>query len=81
MPVFEYVCSDCGTPYEILHKTAENKALVECPSCQSKAHAKKFSTFAASVSGSGAYADMPCASGSCGVPMSSPCSSGMCGLD
>ena len=80
MPIFEYLCADCHAPYEILHKTAENKDLVECPSCHSKAHTKKFSTFAASVSGGSSNYDMPCASGNCGIPAASPCASGMCGL-
>lgn len=81
MPVFEYRCTDCGSSYEILHKSSEREDLIECPSCHSKEYKKKFSTFAASVgSGATSYADSSCASGSCGVPSYSPCASGMCGL-
>lgn len=79
MPIFEYKCNDCGTQYDILHKGAENADNVICPSCASRAHVKKFSSFSASVS-SGTSSASACESGSCGVPSYNSCAGGMCGL-
>ncbi len=82
MPIFEYRCTACEGNYEILFKSAEDRDAIKCPSCGSGQYEKKFSTFAASVSGSGYSApDFPCSGGSCGLPPTSPCAGGMCGLD
>lgn len=81
MPLFEYVCTDCTTSYDVLHKGRENEELIVCPSCGSRAYAKKLSTFATAASGTYSYADSSCASGSCGYsPSPSPCAGGACGL-
>ena len=78
MPIFEYTCSDCKKTFDILHKGAENKDLVECPDCHPRNAVKKFSSFSASVSSTSSAPS--CESGSCGVPAPSPCAGGMCGL-
>lgn len=79
MPIFEYKCTDCETQYDVLHKGAENPDIVICPSCDSRSHVKKFSSFAAST-GSGTVAAPSCESGGCGVPSYNSCAGGMCGL-
>jgi putative FmdB family regulatory protein len=79
MAIFEYKCTDCNQVYDVLHKGAENPDIVQCPSCESRAYVKKFSSFAASI-GSSASSAPSCESGSCGVPSYSPCANGMCGL-
>lgn len=85
MPLFEYVCNECRTPFEILHKTAERPELVECPSCHAKDATKQFSSFSARIRGASSSAP-PCASsacpgGACDMPYSSACAGGACGLD
>jgi putative FmdB family regulatory protein len=54
MPIFEYVCHDCGAAFEKLVMGRE--AAVNCPTCQSLNVAKQFSAFstrtAAGFSGS-----------------------------
>ena len=54
MPIFEYVCQDCGALFEKLVMGRE--AAVSCPTCQSPDVAKQFSAFstrtAAGFSGS-----------------------------
>ena len=79
MPLFEYICSDCGVKYDILFKGTEKAEMIVCPTCSSKSYTKQLSRFAAAMSGSSS-SDIPCADGGCGVPYSSPCANGMCGL-
>jgi putative FmdB family regulatory protein len=51
MPIFEYVCSDCGETSEILLTSTTDR--VKCASCGSRKLKKLFSAHAA-VSGSSA---------------------------
>jgi len=80
MPVFEYLCNECKTKYEIYHKSSSNPEEVQCPKCQSKDHKKLLSSFSATVtSESSSFGG--CADGSCGLPAGGGCASGMCGLN
>ena len=45
MPLYEYVCADCGTFFEQWVRSASSKEAIACPQCQSAAVDKKFSTF------------------------------------
>ncbi|OLC85387.1 MAG: hypothetical protein AUH88_06660 [Acidobacteria bacterium 13_1_40CM_4_61_5] len=51
MPIYEYVCEDCGTRYEkiVLGKTPE----IACPKCESKKSALQLSVFRASTKSNG----------------------------
>jgi putative FmdB family regulatory protein len=80
MPIFEYLCQECGTKYEVLHKSSENKNNIICPNCSSSNNKKLLSTFSASMGDSG-YSGDSCATGNCDVPSSGGCASGMCGLN
>lgn len=80
MPIFEYRCQDCGTKYEVLHKSSENKSDIICPSCNSLNNRKLLSTFSASMSES-ANSGNSCATGNCDVPSAGGCASGLCGLN
>jgi len=77
MPTYAYKCNDCETKYEVFHKTIQQEAQVECPSCHSENSKKLMS--AASIGGfsmSKSYnlpTAPPCATGGC--------ASGMCGLN
>lgn len=70
MPIFEYVCEDCGGKFEKLVR--RDSAQAECPSCGPKAKVTTvLSTFAAhSGSGAGRSApEMPsCPGGMCRTP-------------
>jgi putative FmdB family regulatory protein len=33
MPVYEYVCRECGKPFEMTRPMAEAQAGTKCPSC------------------------------------------------
>jgi putative FmdB family regulatory protein len=72
MPIFEYLCEDCGSKFEKLvrRSASENGANgVHCPSCGQDHLKQQFSTFAAHANGSPKEAAMPsCASGMCQTP-------------
>ncbi|MEO8025387.1 MAG: zinc ribbon domain-containing protein [Bryobacteraceae bacterium] len=73
MPIFEYVCEDCGSKFEQLIR---NGASAACPTCGPNAKLRtEHSTFAAKVSsgGSASRSEMPsCPGGMCATP-------GVCG--
>ncbi|MDD2899179.1 MAG: zinc ribbon domain-containing protein [Desulfuromonadaceae bacterium] len=46
MPIFEYSCTQCGSRFEKLHKSATEQP-VECPSCGSIEVKRELSTFSA----------------------------------
>ncbi len=67
MPIFEYICKECGRHFEVL-VMGSRKA--ECPSCRSAKLEQQLSPFAVgpskSASSSSRPAPGPC--GSCGDP-------------
>jgi putative FmdB family regulatory protein len=67
MPIFEFVCQDCGTPFEELMRSSDTVGEVSCPYCESSQVAKQISTFASQVARSaGSFASTPAASCSSG---------------
>ena len=71
MPIYEYVCGDCGERYEqiVLSRTQE----IACPKCSSGHHTLQLSVFSApakSSNGDKASAAVPagpcCGAGGCG---------------
>ena len=74
MPLYEYQCADCETPFEVRATFKEKEAGLQplCPKCHSKATRQVLtSTFLVRHGGDGASLDMPM----CG-PNSGP---GCCG--
>jgi len=74
MPIFEYLCEDCGSKFEKLVRGSQG---VKCPSCGQEHLQQQFSTFSARANGApraGSSSDaMPtCPSGMCQTP-------GLCG--
>ncbi len=49
MPIFEYICDDCGEHYEKLVMSKSTK--IACPKCASAKHTIQLSVFAAPVNG------------------------------
>ena len=76
MPIYEYLCQDCGNKFEKLVRRSDNALENACPSCGQKHLKQEYSTFAAlgaSESSRAAPAQMGgCPGGMCTNP-------GMCG--
>ncbi len=81
MPLFEYRCENCGSKYEVLHKSSAHQEEVTCPKCNSTKNKKLLSTFSATFDGSSSYSSGGCASGNCDIPSAGGCASGLCGLN
>jgi putative FmdB family regulatory protein len=71
MPIFEYLCDDCGTKFEKLVRRADDQVL--CPQCGESHLQTQYSTFSAHANGVSKESSMPsCPSGMCQIP-------GLCG--
>jgi putative FmdB family regulatory protein len=70
MPIYEYVCDDCGERYERIVMNQSTK--VACPKCASPKHTVQLSVFAAPANGSkissnsGPGSGGGCCGGACG---------------
>ncbi len=72
MPIFEYLCDDCGTKFEKLVRRAAESAGIDCPSCGRDRVTTQVSSFAARANGIRKDAAPACPSGMCATP-------GLCG--
>jgi putative FmdB family regulatory protein len=54
MPTYEYVCTDCGTPLEVV-QSIHDPALTECPACSGGRLRKVFGNVGVVFKGSGFY--------------------------
>ncbi|MCX6155284.1 MAG: zinc ribbon domain-containing protein [Candidatus Kapabacteria bacterium] len=70
MPTFNYKCTDCGTKYEVFHKSFSATEALSCPSCESSS-AKKMVTASNFTGFSNSNCQMPSQG-------ASPCASGTC---
>jgi putative FmdB family regulatory protein len=73
MPIYEYICDDCGQHYERI--VLSRSTVIECPKCASAKHTIQLSVFAAPANGTKS------SSGSSSGPSSSGggCCGGACG--
>jgi putative FmdB family regulatory protein len=55
MPIFEFICADCGKPFEELVSSSGKMDELTCPSCHSLNISKKISTFASRLSSESSY--------------------------
>ena len=55
MPMFEFVCAECGKPFEELVRSASAVNEVVCPVCHSANVKKKISNFASKVAGGSSF--------------------------
>jgi putative FmdB family regulatory protein len=62
MPIFEYICDDCGEHYERI--VMNSKTTVTCPKCESGKHTVQLSVFAAPANGSKSSSGSKSANGS-----------------
>lgn len=65
MPIFEFVCTECGAPFEELVRSANYTEEVLCPACGSDQVKKQISSFAARVTGGGSTRSFSSAASSC----------------
>ena len=55
MPIFEFVCSQCGNPFEELVRSSSAVDEVICPACHSTDVRKKVSLFASKSTGGSSF--------------------------
>ena len=78
MPIYEYVCSDCSSNFELLRPLSQSDEEAVCPHCHKPAR-RKMSTFACfSTSESGVPTRVAGTGSSCNSCSSGSCST--CGL-
>ncbi|NJD58159.1 MAG: hypothetical protein C3F13_03820 [Anaerolineales bacterium] len=65
MPIFEFVCADCGKPFEELVLNSNKISEVICPSCHSQNITKQISTFASKFAGGSSFSFGGASSSSC----------------
>ncbi|HTS13767.1 MAG TPA: zinc ribbon domain-containing protein [Candidatus Limnocylindrales bacterium] len=71
MPIYEYVCNDCGERYERI--VFNQKTAITCPKCSSRRQTLQLSVFAAPANGTKANGgSSPMSGGGC-------CGGGGCG--
>ncbi len=70
MPIYEYLCKDCGSRFEVLRSINEADNLVACKTCQSIQTQRTLSVFYAQsgsriIAGGNDTGCAGCAGGSC----------------
>jgi putative FmdB family regulatory protein len=65
MPIYEFVCADCGKPFEQLVFSSSKINEVTCPTCSSQNVTKQISTFASKLSGGSSFSFAGSSSASC----------------
>ena len=73
MPIYEYVCGDCGTHFEKILQRYEDTT--DCLHCRSNKVTRQFSSFAVgSSAGASTSAAEECGPCGCGAPRPGMCS-------
>jgi putative FmdB family regulatory protein len=70
MPIYEYVCLDCGTRFDALRPMRDADAPIACKECKSECTTRQLSVFFAqsggrAVAGSNGGGCAGCSGGSC----------------
>ncbi|MEE4195517.1 MAG: zinc ribbon domain-containing protein [Anaerolineae bacterium] len=66
MPIYEYICKECGTNFQKRVSYSQSDQLPECPQCSSEKTSKKLSLFCApGIAGGGGDSCAGCSGGSC----------------
>ncbi len=58
MPIYEYLCQDCGNKFEKLVRRTDDALEAGCPSCGQKHLQQEYSTFAARAGSDNSSAPM-----------------------
>ena len=66
MPLFEYLCEECGESFEKLVRGSTKTIL--CPSCESENVRKKLSTFASRIAGGSSISTSSSSAGAACAP-------------
>lgn len=61
MPIFEYVCAECGHKFEKLILSASKARQIHCPECESQSVNKALSVFGLGASTVGVGSSANCA--------------------
>lgn len=65
MPLFEFICNECGTSFEKLIRISGPQTEVLCPACQSNKTQKLLSGFAVASSGGSAGSSFAASAANC----------------
>jgi len=66
MPVYTYICKDCGEKFDLLIGVSSEKVELKCKKCGSKDIEKALTTFSVRNSGSSSGSSGPsCPTGTC----------------
>ncbi len=70
MPIYEYVCKDCGTRFEMLRSIKDADSIIPCKSCQSNQTQRALSVFFAQsgsqiIAGNNRSSCARCSNGCC----------------
>ncbi len=69
MPIYEYICTDCGTKFEVVRLIKDADMPITCKQCQSDHTTRKISVFFAQSGGKVVAGNSSgcagCAGGSC----------------
>lgn len=66
MPLYEYICQECGQEFEKMVRFSEASNLPPCPVCQSPDTNKRISVFASRNFGGGTGVSASSSGSSCG---------------
>ena len=53
MPLYDYICEDCGHSFEKLRRMSDDDRELRCPGCESQRIERMISTFSTGGCGSG----------------------------
>jgi len=66
MPIYEYVCRNCGVKYEKFVRPGTGEGELRCPHCNSERVEKAFSVFGTRASGGQANTAVGSSAAACG---------------
>ena len=68
MPIYSYICKNCGEKFDLLVGVTSEKAELKCKKCGSKKIEKTFSSFSVGGSeGKSSSSGEICPTGTCGL--------------
>jgi len=73
MPMYEYLCEDCGKPFDKLVRTADRDTAIACPECGSEKTARKLSAITVGASEGAKTTSLPMGGGGCACGGPGPC--------